>query len=160
MRKILFRYFFLLISVFLVGCGSDPVQEDLLNYVNKELKQAGELENTALDAYDSVTGQNYKDDQTMYDVISLTVIPTYRDFITELEDVKAETEEVRKLHEQYIEAANIQQDAFNLILTALENQSHEKMSEANAKLAEARKILRDYNKGIEDLAKEHDVELN
>jgi Tfp pilus assembly protein PilP len=66
---------FLPILILLSGCSSDPVQDDLHNYVNKEMKEAAKLESTAVLAYEGVSGTNYRDDQTMYDVLNRDVIP-------------------------------------------------------------------------------------
>jgi hypothetical protein len=73
--------------------------------------------------------------------------------------VKIETDELRKIHEDYIEAANIQASAFLTIVTALENQDSGLINEANEKLNTARKMMRDYQNDVKKLAKEHDVKL-
>lgn len=143
----------------LTGCFSDPVQDDLLNYVNEELPRASQLEAEAVSAYQSVTGANYTDDYTLYDVLSLEVIPTYNEFIKELESIHMETDEVNELHEEYIEAANIQYNAFVKTLTAIENQDRQIIEEANSMLEEARSKIRNYNTELKKLAKEHNVEL-
>lgn len=145
---------------FLTACGTDPVQEDLLNYVNEEMTDAFELEALAVGAYDQVSGINYTDDYTMYDTISLTVIPNYNEFIKELNQVKIETEELRDIHEIYIEAADIQFNAFVKILSALETQEIALVEEANSMLEEARSLIREYLDAIDTLAKEHDVEFD
>lgn len=150
---------FLPILILLSGCSSDPVQDDLLNYVNKEMKEAAKLERTAVSAYEGVSGTNYQDDQTMYDVLNRDVIPNYNEFIKELESVKIETDEVREIHEIYIEGADIQFNAFAIIKQAIEEQDADLIHKANDMLADARKHLRDYQTKLNKLAKEHDVEI-
>lgn len=158
MKKRLF-VLFIPILLLLSGCSGDPVQDDLLNYVNKEIKDAGKLEAAAVSAYDGVTGANYQDDQTMYDALINDVIPNYSEFMKELEAVTIETDEVRAIHEIYIEGANIQFNAFAKIKQALENQDANLIQEANDMLADARKHIRDYQTELDKLAKEHDVEI-
>jgi hypothetical protein len=155
------RLFALVIPIIflLAGCFGDPVQEDLLNYVNKEMKNAGKLEGAAVSAYEGVSGANYQDDQTMYDTLINDVIPNYSEFIKELEAVTIETDEVRVIHEIYIEGANIQFDAFAKIKQALEDQDANLIQEANDMLADARKHIRDYQTKLDNLAKEHDVKI-
>ncbi|MDZ5471331.1 hypothetical protein SM124_06180 [Bacillus sp. 31A1R] len=157
MKKVLFGLFTCL--VILTGCFGNPVQDDLLNYINEEIQPLADLETKAMDAYDSVTGANYTDDQTTYNTIKDEVVPTYRDFIDKLEAIKPETEEVSKLHEQYIDAANMQHSAFIIILDALEKADTGLITEANDKLAEARKGIRSYQKDLEKLAEENNVEF-
>ncbi|MEH7416184.1 hypothetical protein V7266_12945 [Neobacillus drentensis] len=147
--------FILLLS----GCFNDPVQDDLLNYVNKEMKQAGKLEAAAVSAYEGVSGANYTDDQTMYDALTKKVIPNYNEFIKELDSVNIETDELKKIHEIYIEGADIQFKAFITIKQALEEQDPALVQEANDMLADAREHIRDYNSKLNNLAKEHDVKL-
>ncbi|PFN99433.1 hypothetical protein COJ85_19805 [Bacillus sp. AFS076308] len=148
--------FILLVS----GCFSDPVQDDLLNYVNKEMKQAGKLEAAAVSAYEGVSGANYKDDQTMYDALTKEVIPNYNEFIKELDSVKIETDELQGIHEIYIEGADIQYKAFVTIKQALEEQDPALVQEANDMLADAREHIRDYKSKLNKLAKDHDVKIN
>ena len=142
----------------LSACFSDPIQDDLMNYVNKEMTTAFELEATAVTAYDQVSGINYTDDVTMYDALVLTVIPTYNEFIKELNTVPIDTEELREIHEIYIEGADLQYNAFVKIVRALETQDPLLIEEANGMLEEARSLLREYQNEIDKLAKEHDVE--
>jgi len=150
---------FLPILILLSGCSSDPVQDDLLNYVNKEMKEAAKLESTAVSAYEGVSGTNYRDDLTMYDVLNRDVIPNYNEFIKELDSVKIETDEVREIHEIYIEGADKQFKAFAIIKQALEEQDADLIQKANDMLADARKHLREYQTKLNKLAKEHDVEI-
>lgn len=158
MKKWLF-VFFLPFIFLLSGCLGDPVQDDLLNYINNETKEAAKLESTAVSAYESVTGANYQDDQQLYDVLLNEVIPTYSEFVKELDSVNIETDEVKEIHEIYIEGADIQFNAFAKIKQALEEQDADLIQEANDMLTDARKHIRDYKNKLTKLAKEHDVEL-
>ncbi|WP_019155315.1 hypothetical protein [Robertmurraya massiliosenegalensis] len=147
---------FLVIS----GCSSeDPVKTELETYLNEELSSIIGLETQAISAYDSVTGVNYTSDQLLYDVLLTEVIPTYQDFMNKLEAIRLDTEELREVHEGYIEGVNTQYNAFTRIVTALEQQDRAIIEEANVMLDEARKLIRDYNYNIEKLTKEHEVEM-
>lgn len=149
----------ILFTLLLSGCFSDPVQDELLSYLNEDLSKITNLEASAIAAYDSVTGANYSSDQELYDVLLDEVIPTYQEFADNLEAIKLETDEVREVHEGYIEGVNLQYNAFNKIVTALEQQDRVMIEDANVMLDEARKLLRDFNHSIEKLADEHNVEL-
>jgi len=107
---------------------SDTVKDDLLSYMNESMPSLAEQEAVVIALYDSVSGPNYTDDETMYNKILEEVIPKYGDFITNLEEVKVETEELRNIHENYIEAVNIQNSGFVTILSALEEQDLDKMN--------------------------------
>ncbi|WP_256241324.1 hypothetical protein [Bacillus sp. V3B] len=149
----------LLLTFILSGCFSDPVQDDLLVYLNEELADISHLENEALTAYESVTGPNYTSDQELYETLTFQVIPAYQEFADKLEDIKVETEELREIHEGYIDGVNLQYNAFVTVVTALDELDPGKIEEANAMLNEARTLMRDFNDNIEQLAEEHDVRL-
>ncbi|WP_106494643.1 hypothetical protein [Lentibacillus sp. Marseille-P4043] len=142
----------------LVGCFSDPVKDDLLRYVNHEMNTAFELEDTAISAYNNVSGVNYSDDETMYAALVDDVIPNYNEFIKELNYVSVETDELSEIHEIYIEGADIQYNAFVKITMALEEQDASIIEEANGMLDEAKRHLRNYRSKLNKLADEHDVE--
>ena len=66
---------------------SNEISDDLLDYINKYIPKIADKEAKALDLYESVRGENYTDDETMYYTIKNEVIPAYRDFIDELEPI-------------------------------------------------------------------------
>lgn len=136
------------------------VQEDLLNYINVELLKIVDIEAIVTEGYDSVSGDNYTDDYTMYNMIEQEVLPASVELVDTAEGIEVSTKEVRDIHELYIEAVNIQHQAFGIILSAIEKQDYELISEANEKLSEARKKMRDYMDSIEALSVEVGVELN
>ncbi|WP_226675966.1 hypothetical protein [Rossellomorea aquimaris] len=142
----------------LSGC-SDPVQDDLLNYINEEMQPLAVLEEEAIAEYDSVTGNNYVDDMTTYVHIEEVVIPLYRDFIDQLEAVDPKTSEVQELHENYIAAVNLQESAMIKILAAIDQQDYDMVAEANNMLAAGRAGIRSFTNELEILADEHNVEM-
>ena len=81
----------MLLSVVCFGWSQDPVQEDLLNYINTELPTVADLETEAMQKYESVTGDNYTDDFVLYETLSNEIIPTYRKFVEGLEELKPKT---------------------------------------------------------------------
>ena len=98
----------------------------------------------------------------MYETMLDVVIPKYRDFNGKLEAISLtlRTEEVRALHELYIEAANIQYSAMLTILNALEQQDFSIMSQATESMDEGRRLLREFQGALQQLASENDVELS
>jgi hypothetical protein len=143
----------------LSGCLGDSVQDDIMNYVNKETTEAAELEGKAIAAYEGVSGANYQDDQIMYDALVNEVIPNYTEFIEELEAVKIETDELKEIHEIYLNGADLQLQGFVKVVEALEKQDASIVEEANQLLNEGKSMIEDYQKKLDTLAKDHDVEL-
>jgi hypothetical protein len=156
-RRVLAVAVFGLVLV-LAGCGG-RVQDDIVNYLNEEMKTAQTLEEKAVSAYEGVSGVNYSNDQTMYDALVNEVIPNYTDLLSELETVRIETEELKEVHEIYLSGAKLQYSAFEKIIEALEKQDASLVEEANQLLNEGRLQIEDYNDKLDELAKEHNVEI-
>lgn len=137
---------------------ADPVKEDLTIYLYESIASVVELEAEAIAAYDSVTGDNYIDDETTYYHIQDVAVPLFTDLIEQIEAFQPTTPEVRELNEIYIEAMNTQNIAMVKILAALETGDYDLLSEANQMLADGRALGREFmNKG-QALKQEHGVE--
>ncbi|WCN36733.1 hypothetical protein [Aneurinibacillus uraniidurans] len=146
-----------LLVLFLVGCGQSEVSKDLQDYINNKLPELAKVETDAIRDYESVTGNNFKNDEITYNKLQDSVIPKYRDFIEKLEAIKPATKELQAAHEIYIQAANKQYSAFLQMSDALEKQDVGLLAQANDKLAEGRKGIRQWQTEIEALAKKHNV---
>ena len=140
---------------------SNEVSDDLLDYINKQLPKVADNESEAVELYESVSGDNYTDDERMYSVIKNDVVPIYKKFIDGLKSISSEikTEEVQKVHQQYIEAASLQYDGFLLILSAIETQDPNQITKANEKLNKGTDLLDEYNSDLEKLCKKNNVDL-
>ncbi len=143
-----------------INCNKDPIQADLLDYINKDLKELAELESAAVDAYGGSTGDNYTSDEELYQTLNTTVIPKYKEFNSRLEKVSIATSEVKDVHEKYISASNKQYQAFLKLQIAIEKQDKNLVLESNALLDSARKDLRDWKFELNELCKSHDVTFN
>ncbi|MBU9712692.1 hypothetical protein [Evansella tamaricis] len=156
--RVLFGVICLCLAAVLPACGEDPVQEDILTYMD-ELEPLITLEEQIVYEFESVTGVNSVDDWTTYIHIEDVVIPLYLDFIDRLEEITPATREVRDIHEIYIEGSNLQYNAFLKILSAIEYGSYDMIGESNQMLAEARALMRNYVSEFGHLADEHGVEF-
>lgn len=141
----------------LIACGTNPVQQDLVNYINVEMEKVRELESTAVQAYASVSGENYENDSIMYTVISETVLPNYQEFYNTLSSIKPATEEVASLHREYVRAASDQLEAFNLIIEAIEKQDVQIINRANEDLSQARALLALWREDLDSACVKHNV---
>jgi vacuolar-type H+-ATPase subunit I/STV1 len=156
MKKILgtFALFSLLL---LTACTS--VEDDLTTYVDDTLPPLFKTESKVIDKYDSVIGNNYINDSVLYATLVSEVIPQYNDFIDDLENAEIETDEVQKVHDNFIKAAKTQEEGFEILKTAIENQDSMKVEKANQKINEARTIVETYRDELNKLADEQDVDL-
>ena len=158
MNKKLFFTVLLACSLNFLGF-SQNVQDELLNYINKGLPKVGELEQKALDSYASVTGTNYKDDNTTYNTMVNTVIPTYSSMIKKLKALSTslKTTEVQTFNELYLVAAKIQLSGFNIFVEGLEKGDISIVQLANKKLERARKLMDEWSNEMDELCNYYGV---
>ena len=149
----------LILSLGLTAC-SDPIQDDLINYINVELPKISDLEDGVVEGYGSVSGNNFVDDYTTYTEISDNVLPLSLQLIEEAENISLETKEVREVHEKLIDSYTTNQSAMELLVAAIDTEDYDLITQANEKFDAARKLQREFNAELEDLCEEHDVELS
>ncbi|QCR34255.1 hypothetical protein [Lysinibacillus sp. SGAir0095] len=132
--------------------------QDFTNYIDEIILLAPE-EDRIIGLYDSVTGANYVSDEILYYTLLDDVLPGYRQFVVELETIMPKNPRIQDLHELYIEGANTQYNAFTLMISALEEQDMETMTQANQGLDQARALLRDWLYELEAISAETGVSL-
>ena len=136
------------------ACGSSTPSGTLgkaLVAYGKQITPLGTEENALLAAYASVTGSNYKSDQTTHDAI-LAILPRVQKFVSKLEAIQPTQPQILVIHNEYIDAWNLQSEAMIKIVSALENSDLGAISDANAQLAKGRAEIRDFLAKIKALA--------
>jgi len=156
-----FNLLLLFISLITFSSCKNEVQEDLKNYINVELPKFINHESEIINAYGSVTGDNYQSDEIAYEKLN-EIIPAYQSFIAELESISKnlKTKEVKDLHEKCIKSHQLQFSGMSLMVSALENQDMKTITEANEKLNDGRKLIREFETELAKLAKENNIEKN
>jgi hypothetical protein len=147
-------------AVLFMNFSSDPIQDDLLNYINVELPKVADLESEAIDAYSSVSGDNYTSDAVMDKKIREVVLPKYKLFTSKLKAIKPKTKQLKEVHAEYVEAAKDQLEAFNFIVDAIKKQDKEEIERANKDLRAAATLISNWKTDVLQLCKDHNVILN
>jgi len=155
--KIITLIFSLALASVSGGCATDKVAIDLTNYLNQGDLNVAELEEKSLARYASVTGSNYKNDQTTYEALRDYVIPLYKRFIRGLRALQPETEEVRSLNRIYIDGAESLLEGFKLVMLAIDTQDASLIRPANEYLEKGRLENERWRKELIALAGKHDV---
>ncbi|BDH63724.1 hypothetical protein MTP04_38540 [Lysinibacillus sp. PLM2] len=142
---------------------SNSGQEDLAvafqTYID-EIRLLAPEETRIIDVYGSVSGENYVNDAIMYDALYYDVVPSYTEFVKNLESIQPSNPEILTLHNLYIEGANIQLGAFTVMISALEEQSYELVELANQGLAESRTLIGQWQSQVQTLSSQTGVSLN
>lgn len=154
-------FFVLIMSVLLFasGCMYSKVTKDILNYVNNQLPPLAELEDVSVRAWESVSGDNYIDDETMYDTLEKTILPQYSDFVTKLKAITVETPELQEVHNLYIKGATSQLEAFQTVKKAIEEENDSLIDVANEKLTSGYELIMQMQDKLQKLADDNNVEL-
>ena len=148
------------LSTILTACSKpDPINEDLISYVNVQMPTVIESQSSVAKDYESVTGKNFIDDNAFITKVKDTVIPNSTKFIAKAQAIAPKTEEVRKLHEKYMTSMKTQQEGFVLLLAAAEQGDSTKVPAGNEKLTQASKVSEEYKADMDTLAKAHGVEF-
>ncbi|SOC39286.1 hypothetical protein [Ureibacillus acetophenoni] len=105
-----------------------------------------------IEAYGSVSGNNYVNDSIMYDELYYNVVPSYNEFVIALEGISSDNEIINDLHAIYVEAATIQLGAFTVMITALEEQSRDLVEMANQGLSEASSLITEWQAQVQILS--------
>ena len=126
------------------------VSGDALAEYQAEIVALAAEEESLIARYDSVSGENYTDDLTMYtELVAMT--PDVRDFIAKIEAIMPSDPELARLHEIYVDAWNAQYAGFTMTIDALEKQDYGIIAEANELLSEGRSLMRQYIEGVSAL---------
>ncbi len=146
-------YSFSIILLFIFGC-SDPIKIDLQNY-SSQLKRITELEDNALNRWNSVSGANFVNDGYMYQALDTYIIDTYSQFVNKLGNLTLQTKEVKELNSMYVQAAEKQLDGFEMMKDGLEKRNKDTMSKAYQLLTEGRAAEKDWAVKFDRLTKSH-----
>jgi len=156
-KSLLVRFLLWGLCFFLVGCATDKVAQDLVDYVNLGVLNIAELEKQSLERYASVTGKNYTTDERVYEALKVNVIPQYKHFLDSLRQIRPKTEEVNKLHGVYVRGAEYLYRGFKSKMLGLEKKDAYVIRAANEKIEKGRVENEKWRNMLIDLNKKHGV---
>ncbi len=158
MKKIFALLLMVIMSVtLLAGCGTDPVYEDLSNFLNVEMVEVNaEYEKLTAEVG---TWETLEDDIAIKKSIGDTLLPLVNGSLEKLKDINPETEEVKAIKDKYVKVMETYKTGFEALSEGCETQDEATINTGSQKLEEAVTLLNEYNKALEDLAKEHGSEI-
>jgi hypothetical protein len=158
MKKILALLLMVVMSfALLTGCGSDPVYDDLENFLNVEMVEINA-------DYEKITAEvgtweTLEDDTAIKKSIDDTLLPLVNGSLEKLKDITPETEEVKAIKDKYVKVMETYKTGFETLSEGCETQDEATINAGSQKLEEAVELLDEYNKALEELAKEHGSEV-
>ncbi len=158
MKKIFALLLMVIMSVtLLAGCGTDPVYEDLSNFLNVEMVEVNaEYEKLTAEVG---TWETLEDDIAIKKSIDDTLLPLVNGSLEKLKDINPETEEVKAIKDKYVKVMETYKTGFETLSEGCETQDEATINAGSQKLEEAVELLDEYNKALEELAKEHGSEV-
>ena len=157
MKKVLSLLLTAIMSVILLTGCSDPVYDDLENFLNVEMVEINA-------DYEKITAEvgiweTLEDDNAIKKSIEDTLLPLVNGSLEKLTEINPATEEVKKIKDKYVKMMDAYKASFEILAEGCETQDEATINAGNEKLEEALELLDDYNKALEDLAKEHGSEV-
>ena len=157
MKKIFALLLMVVMSVtLLAGCGSDPVYDDLENFINVEMVEVNENHTKIAEAY--ATMQTLEDDETLAKHIE-DVLPIVEESIEKIEKIAPATEEVTALKEIYSAMLEAYKAGFEMLLEGCYTQEDVAIEAGIEFMNTAAEALEIYNETVEEIAKEHGGEV-
>ena len=158
MKKIFALLLMAVMSItLLTGCGSDPVYDDLTNYLNVEMVEVNA-------DYAKITEEvgkweTYETDAELAKSINDILLPLVNGSLEKLEGVNPETAEVKELKEKYVGVMNAYKKGFEALYEGCETQDPATIQEGNDSINEGVALLDDYNASLEELAARFAAEI-
>lgn len=142
----------------LVGCSSDPVADDIKNYLNNQMEEPFELEVKVVQQLNEVLGTNYTNDEEVLSMID-EVSYDYSSLVAQIEAILPNTRELKEIHELLIDGHTKQLSALLQLQMAYQLEDSELLYKASEKFNDGKSVLREYIIEFSELAKAHNVEI-
>lgn len=144
----------------MTGCGKE--QDEFVDYVNGAAKkEVKELESKAKDSYASVTGDNYKDDETMLEELRTNTANLAKQTVDKATALgkTLEGEQLKKVHGMCVDSLKDFQSGVDQLIQAMESGDTDQLTQVNDLLDKANEKGTQYQKELEKLAEELGVEM-
>ena len=139
------------------GCGSDPIYDDLENFLNVEMVEVNaDYEKLTAEVG---TWETLEDDAAIKKSIDDTLLPLVNGSLEKMSGINPETEEVKAIKDKYVKMMEAYKTGFEALSEGCETQDEATINAGSQKLEEAVGLLDEYNKALEELAKEHGSEV-
>ncbi|MDD6328340.1 MAG: hypothetical protein Q4D54_02045 [Eubacteriales bacterium] len=170
MKKIYVTTLALIMVGALAGCGkkekkeeADPtaaVRDDVVEFVDTEFKTIRTDWDEAVSEYNMFFTGDMKDSKQFAADLKATTIPKMDKFLTNLEACDVETSEAVYLKSLFQLGAEKQREAMEMVVSAIEEENSDYLTQADALIAEANGYLESFNTQLEQLSKDFNFTIN
>ena len=149
----------IIISILLIGCV-DSVLSDLENYIENQMPVITSTEEEVTNKFNSELNNKCSGDDSLLQTLNEIIIPESDKLIEAAKAVELQTDELKKVHEIYIDAMITQNQGFKKLAEAITDNSDKALAEeANAIFKKADDLSDTYVNMLHELANEHGYEF-
>lgn len=127
-------------------------QEAILKYINEDVAELSIYEEEAKVALDAVTGDNYTDNESVYETLSDAVVPLYKAFVKESQEMEAPIEALIETHNLLMEITEIGLESFEVRTEAYKKEDESLLEEADDLFDDYLNKLDDYHDLLSEVA--------
>lgn len=160
MKKSFLRFLpILLMAAGVIGaCAPNREAVQVVEYVNQDILMIAELEQKTLERYASVTGENYTSDEAVAEELETFIIPYYGRFVDRLHRIRPESEELRRIHREYVLGAESILTGFRTKLTGIRSGEPLVVRTADREIEKGQERTMLWRKGLEELYRKYGLQ--
>ncbi|MGM0653071.1 MAG: hypothetical protein ACQES4_09885 [Bacillota bacterium] len=158
----------LMLIILTSGCGQKEhnietdqefQQEEVEKFIDyyQSIEPLEEKETAIIEGYSSVTGENFTNDEVLYNELVEEILPNAENLLDTLKDIQPADQKLQQLHEQFIEGWEAQVEGFKIMVEALDENDEQKMDRANRTLEGGSQKLEQFNRSLQQEAQERGV---
>jgi len=133
-------------------------QKEIVDFINEDMNEIASYETKANEALATVSGENFKNDEELYAVLTTEVIPEYEKAIEKAKALEVNVEELKPIKDKIEEALGVYYDALLLEKEALEKTDKELIEQSNEKGSEYLTAISEYHEEMGKLAEEYGID--
>lgn len=135
--------------------------KEIIDYMNNDVTVLAQTETKMLNSLESVTGDNFSDDYSLYNEIKTTTLPTAELLASEADSIYNDlsSKEIKEVHSIYIDYCKTYCEALEYVLDGIEQQNKTTIAEAYDKFEQASGLGTDYKDEIDRLANKYGVKI-
>ena len=118
-----------------------------------DLPRIAVYESLVTDKFDSVTGNNYTDDLTLYNALEESILPNTEKWLNAAKNVEISSPELRNIHVTYIDAVDMYYEAMLSFSLGASLQSSSMIDLGNEELEEGSQLMDEYTTEFEAYSK-------
>lgn len=156
----------ILCIVMFCGCTADIKNDqdtvnvnEILAYVNISIKDFQDIETEIIKKYNDME-YNIEKEEEIINELKNEILPEYKKHLENLSNVTIENDEIKEIHNIYIQSAKYQLEAFELYLSYVENKNYSDLKSVNSKINSSNEYFKLFKTSLIDFAVKHEISYN